>query len=212
MTSTHGYARALAAVAVVAAGFLAAAPAAAEPACRTGGVAAANAYVLFNPIYAVYFGRFEDYVAQNRAHFRAGGDAVRCIIALSPAFLNAGIQLYDPADLQRKQELDAKLGAMGISPGPQQPNAGNTLFGMGMQLSWLARGLPAAADGNYVPFNTPANEIERMQLVARAMLQQLLQDPTVRQTFATMEPLIREAAQLEFRMILIAAERLAISN
>lgn len=209
MTSTHGYSRVLAAAAVAAAGFLGAAPATADPGCRTGGVAAANAYVLFNPIYALYFGRFEDYVAQNSEHFRADGNAVRCLAALSRAFLGAGIQMYDPADLQRKQQIDAELGTMGISPGPQQPTASSALFGMGMQLSWLARGLPAAADGNYVPFNTPANEIERMQLMARVMLQQLLQDPTVRQTFAAMEPLIREAARLEYKMITDASARLA---
>lgn len=209
MTSTQRFSRVLRSAAIAAAGILAVAPAAAEPGCRAGGVAAANTYVLFNPIYALYFGRFEDFVAQNRAHFRAGSDPVRCIAALSKAFLAAGIQLYDPADMQRKQQIDAQLGAMGIAPGPQQPNAANTLFGMGMQLSWLARGLPAASYGDYATFNTPANEIEKMQLVARDMLQMLLQDPTVREAFAAVEPLIREGAQLDYRMITYAAARLA---
>ena len=182
---------------------------AAEPGCRTGGVAAANAYVLFNPIYAMYFGDFESYISKNGEHFRANSDAVRCLAALSSAFLSASIQLYDPADMQRKQYIDAQLGSMGISPGPQQPNAATTLFGMGMQLSRLARGLPAAANGDYGPLNTPTNELEQMQQVAMVMLRQLMQDPTVRSTFAALEPLIREGAQLEHKMITQAAERLA---
>lgn len=203
------FSRVLRTAAVAAACILAAGGAAAEPGCRAGGVAAANAYVLFNPIYSMYFGRFEDYVSQNGVHFRAGGDAVRCMAALSRAFLSAAIQLYDPADMQRKQQIDAQLGSMGISPGPQQPNAGNTLFGMSMQLSQLARGLPAAANGDYGPLNTPTNEIEQLQQVARQMFSVLMQDPTARQAFAAVEPLIREGAQLEFRMITHAAERLA---
>jgi len=209
MTCMQNFSRMLRTVIATAACVFAAGEAVAEPGCRAGGVAAANAYVLFNPIYAMYFGSFEDYVSQNRAHFRAGSDAVRCITALSRAFLAAGMQLYDPADVQRKQQIDAQLGAMGISPGPQQPNAGTAVFGMGMQLSWLARGLPAAANGDYGPFNTPANEIENMQLMARAMFAQLLQVPTAREAFAAMEPLIREGAQLEYKMITYAAERLA---
>ena len=48
-----------------------------------------------------------------------------------------------------------------------------------------------------------------MQQVGMTILRQMMQDPTVRATFAALEPLIREGAQLEHRMITFAAERLA---
>jgi hypothetical protein len=181
----------------------------AEPACRTGGKALADAFVLANPLSAYFFGSLEAYVANNTHHFRAGGDAIRCANALARAFLGSAVQLYDPSDLRRQQELNARLGSMGISPGPQQPTASNQLYGISMQLSRLARVLPPAAAGDYGPLYTPTNELEQMQLAAAQVFQILLQDPSMASIFAQIEPIVREGANLEHRIISEAAARLA---
>lgn len=92
-----------------------------ESGCRTGAVAAADAFVLSNPIYAYFFGELEPYINSNAEHFRAGGDAVRCLGALSGVFLRQAAQMYDPTEQSRRDEINARLGQMGISPG--QPHA-----------------------------------------------------------------------------------------
>lgn len=177
----------------------------AEPACRTGGDALANAYVRVNPFYTYYFGSLESYVANNRAHFQSGGDSVRCAAALSQAFLNQSMRLYDPDDLRRQRELSAEMGAMGIQPGAQQPTISQQLYGISMQLTRLVRVLPPAAAGNYEPLYTPTNELEQMQLFAAQMLQMMLQDPSLASIMVQIEPLAKEAAQVEYRIISQAA-------
>ena len=181
----------------------------AETACRTGGDALANAFVRANPISAHYFGTLESYVSANPGHFQYGGDAIRCAMALSQAFLSSATQVYDPDDLRRRQELDAEMGAMGISPGQQQATPSQQLYGISMQLSRLARVLPPAAGGNYQPLYTPTNELEQMQIFAAQMFQLLMQDPTMASVMTQIEPLAVEAAQLEYQIINQAAARLA---
>lgn len=185
----------------------------AEHACRTGGVALANAYVHANMIYAMFFGDLQSYVSQNSSHFVADSPAVRCAAELSRAFMSSAIQVYDPAEIQRKQRIDAELGSLGISPGQPQPTASSTLFGISMQLARLARALPAAANGDYGPWYTPTNDLEQLQLAAEMLLRQLLQDPAMRQALVqalvVSEQMIRESAQFEYQMMLNAAHRLA---
>lgn len=191
---------------VIASGIvLAAACAQAQNGCQTGADAMANAYVRSNGIYALYFGDLESYVAENRAHFAENGDAIRCAWAMSAALLRGAVQSYDPNALRRQQELNAQLGAMGISPGAAQPNASMMFYEMGQQIAWLADVLPAASRGNYGPLHTPVTETQRMKAFATQMLQSLLQDPVMRQTFAQMEPLIREAAQMEYKQLMVIA-------
>ena len=182
--------------------------ASAEPACRTGGVALANAYVRVNPINAYYFGSLESYVSENRQHFQRGGDAIRCAMALARAFLDSAIQVHDPNDLRRQRELNAEMGAMGIDPGPPQATPSQQLYAISTQLSRLARVLPPAADGNYQPLYTPTNELEQMQLFAGQMFQMFMQDPSMAAIMAQIEPIAREGAQLEYRIISQAAAQL----
>ncbi|SRR6266568_6374095 len=175
--------------------------------CRTGGTALADAYVLANPMYSYFLGELEPYVAANTQHFGANGDSVRCATALAQAFLGSAVQLYDPGDLARQQELNAQLGAMGISPGPQEATPSTQLFGLSMQLSRLARVLPAAAARDYRPLRTPEGELEELQMMAGQTLRMLLQqDPDMA---AVLEPLVREMAGLEHQALRQAAERLA---
>jgi hypothetical protein len=183
-----------------------------EPGCRTGAAALADAYILANPLYAYFFGELEPYVAANSEHFRANGDAVRCAAALSRSFLASAIQLYDPNDRRRQDELNARLGEMGISPGPQESTPASQLYGAAMQLSRLARVLPAAAEGNYEPFRTPISELEQMQIVAGQLLRTLLQDPGIAGIMAQVEPVVRELASLEHQALRQAAAKLAAGH
>ena len=182
--------------------------AAGEPACRTGAVHVADAFILANPMYAMYFGDLAHYLNANGERFRPQGDATRCAAALSRAFMGQAINLYDPSDIQRKQELDARMRLHGINPGPQAPTAASMMFNMSMQLSRLARVLPAAAEGNFGPMNTATTELEKMQIFAEDMLRVLLRDPTIRAMFAQLEPMIREAAQFDHNFLRVAAVRL----
>ncbi len=184
---------------------LAAACAQAQNGCQTGADAMANAYVRSNGIYVLYFGDLESYVAENRAHFAENGDAIRCARAVSAALLQGAIQSYDPGALRRQQELNTQLGSMGISPGAAQPSASMIFYEMGQQMAWLTKVLPPAARGDYGPLHTPVTETQRMKAFATQMLKSLLQDPVMGQTFVQMEPLIREAAQMEYKQLIAIA-------
>ncbi len=179
-----------------------------EPGCRTGATALADAYVLANPMYSYFLGlELESYVAQNQEHFVANGDAIRCGAALARAFLNTSIQLYDPGDAERQQELNAQLGAMGISPGQQEATPASQMFGASLQLSRLVRVLPSAAQGDFEPLRTPTTELEQMQLLAGQVLRVLLQnDPDMA---ATIAPTVKELARLEHEALRRAAASLA---
>jgi len=180
----------------------------AEECCRTGADALANAYVRANPIYAYFFGRLETYVSDNREHFVDGGDSIRCAKALSEALMKGSIQNYDPDALRRKQELDARLGAIGITPGPPQATAAQQLFAMALQLDRLVYALPPAANGNFQPLRTPRNQLEQQQMFAAQLFEMLLQDPTVAAVFRDLEPMIREAANLEYQILINMANNL----
>jgi len=183
-----------------------------EPGCRTGAIAAADAYVLSNPIYSYFFGDLEQYVTSNAAHFRAEGDASRCIAALSGVFFRSAIQLYDPTDQTRRDELNAQLGKMGIPPGPQESTPSTQLYAASMRLARLARALPAAANGDFGPLRTPANDMERMEALAGMTFRLLLQDPDMQLIMSQVEPMIRELAALEHKVIQKQAAALAGQN
>lgn len=182
---------------------------AADNGCRTGAPFLADVYVLANPMYALFFGSLESYVTTHKGHFSVDGDATRCAAALSKALMVGAIQAYDPQERIRRDELNARLGAMGVSPGPQESSASSQLFGMSMTFSRLARVLPPAAQGNFGPLNTPTNELEQQILVAGQMLQFLLQDPEMRAVLSTTEPLIREIAVMDHQFVVRAAASLA---
>lgn len=179
-----------------------------EPACRTGATPLADAFVLANPLYALVLGQeLEIYVPANREHFGANGDAVRCARALARAFLGSSIQLYDPTDVQRRQELNTQLESMGISPGQPEATPAGAMYGAAMQLSRLARVLPAAADGDFGPLQTPANDLEQSQLQLGSVLRLLFaQDPEM---LDVIRPLIQNAAALEHQALVRAAQQLA---
>ena len=63
------------------------------------------------------------------------------------------------------------------------------LCGASMQLGWLARVLPAAADGSYGPLRTPTNELEQRQMLAGQLLLPMVQDPILRPRLQKQSPL-----------------------
>lgn len=209
MKYMNNFPRAFRTVVAVAICVFGAGEAAAEPACRAGGIWVANANLRANPLNAILYGDLETFVTNNRAQYRAGGDAVRCAAALSQAAMSSAMQLFDPGDIQRRDQIDVQLGTMGIKPGVPTPSGSNMMFGMSIQLARLARALPAAANGDFGPLYTPANDFERMQIEGMVMTWRLLQIPAVRAAYAPMEPYLRQLAEHEYGMILQAAERLA---
>lgn len=176
--------------------------------CRTGAVALGNAHIRANPMYAMFFGELESYVDQNRAHFVTDGDAIRCARVLSQALVTGGHRAYDPNWERSQSALRSGMASVGMSPGSYEASPSAQLYAMGQQISWLARVLPSAAAGNYGPMRTPTTEEEQMRIFAGQMFQLLLQDPAVRDTFHQMEPLIREAAQFEYQMLVGIGQQL----
>jgi hypothetical protein len=160
----------------------------------------------------VYFGDLKSYIAANGAYFRAGSDAVRCLSALSDAYRQHSHQLYDPADVARKAEIDRDLARVGISSGTPQPSASSMAHGMSTQLAQLARGLPAATNGNFGPLVIPTNKLERTQYFARQLFPLMIQNPAVHEVLVALEPLIREAAELEYKVIMQTAASIAAQN
>jgi hypothetical protein len=134
----------------------------------------------------MYFGDLETFVASNTAPFQAGGAAVRCARALGEALVAGAIQTYDPNEMRRMDELDAEIGAMGISPGARQAPMSAQLYSMGRDLGWLAEVLPSAASGNYGPYRNPTSYERQMVAFGWEMFRVMLQDPEI---LAVMEPL-----------------------
>ena len=187
-----------------------ASPSTEESGCRTGGTAIAEAYLRSNPLYAAP-GEFEAYVRNNRQHFAENSDAIRCAQALARFFMGEAARLYDPSERGRRDQLNAQLGLLGLSPEPQQSTASSETYYASMRLTWLARGLPGAALGDYTDLNTPANEYEELLLLALRTLRTLLQDPEMRQILQQVAPSLHELAGLERQSIQRAAAALAKS-
>ena len=195
--------------------FCVALPAVADNGCRTGGRALADVWVLANPFYSqlLELDSLESYVSKNKSHFREGGDSIRCATELSKAILISALKAYDPNDIRRQQELNAKLGSLGITPSPQEPSVSTQLYMTSVQLARLARVLPAAADDDYEPLRTPADEMEQLQMFAAEMLKTVLQDPSMAPLVKQqLRPVARELAELERKIILEGAARLAAAE
>jgi hypothetical protein len=176
--------------------------------CRTGAEAIANAYVRMNPIVSLYFGGIENYVEQNRSHFVSGGDAVVCAAQMANALFRGAIQSYDPDFHRQRDELNARIGAMGLSPAQPHASPSAQMYSMARRLKKLADTLPYAANGNYGPLWTPRDETEQMEIFAMQMLRSMLHDPEVRASLSYVEPQIKELANVEYRIILEMARGL----
>ena len=173
--------------------------------CREGASALGNAYVRTNPLYTYYYGTLERYVEQNRAKFTQDAPAIRCSRALARALMNGAITSYDPQALRRQQELNAKLGSMGISPGQQQMTASGQLMLMSQSFARLARVLPPAANGNFGPLRTPTTQFEQLQMFAAQMYAAMM----TRDVLEHVRPDVTQAAEAEYDFIVGLARSLA---
>jgi len=154
----------------------------------------AEAYVRASPVYSVLFTDLRSFIAENREHFVAGGDAVRCADALAREFLSVRTADYF---------------AMRPTEGERWTTSGQ-LYGLGLELTRLARVLPAAAQGDFDPLKTPANESEAMRLQAGAAFQAgWASDPQQR---ARLEPSIKHAADVDRQVLRSAAAQLEINH
>jgi len=182
--------------------------------CTSSAPAVAEAYVRANPMYAWVIGDLRSFVSENREHFRAGSDAVRCAAALSEAIMTSSNQLYDPKQVARKRMIDARLGAIGVSPGQPQPSMSQSdlYLHMSMQLSRLAKTLPALANDDDRPWYTPTNQFEQQQILGERYFKQIVQNPTVGWAFKQNRTVLLQGAQIERQIIVIAASRLAKLN
>lgn len=182
---------------------LSAAPAFGQNTCATGAVPLANAYVRANVIYAMYIGEPEEYIRANRAHFTANGDAIQCARVLADAMVRNSVRTYDADSLRRQQEVNVRLQTLGASPSTPVGDASSVFFFMGQQLWRLAEAMPRVANGGPLQ-----GHLSPEQEFAVQLLQILLQDPSVSSVFVEMEPLIREAANSEFRLLVSIATNL----
>jgi tetratricopeptide (TPR) repeat protein len=179
-----------------------------EAACFSGGRAAAEVYVVSNPLYAIVLTDFEQYVAKNASQFSVNGDAIRCLSALSEAFLKTAFQLYDPAEQRRRDAMNTQLESMDIKPDRQSSASSDALMAS-RRLARLARGLPAAAKGDFGPYQTPLDDLERMQIFAEQMLRSMIQSPEIRSTLTQMRPVLTDYVKLELTVVLRHAAALA---
>lgn len=179
-----------------------------EAACFNGAKTAAEVYVVSNPLYAIVLTDFEQYVAKNASQFSANGDAIRCLSALSDVYLKTAFQLYDPDEQRRRDAMNRQLEIMGIKPDRQSSASSDALMAS-RRLARLARGLPAAAKGDFGPYQTPVDELDRMQIFAEQMLRTLIQSPDIRSTLTQMRPVLTDYVKLEFAVILRHAAALA---
>jgi tetratricopeptide (TPR) repeat protein len=175
--------------------------------CRKGALPAVTAYMVSNPFYSRFLGDFETFVIENAAQFRAGGDAVRCLSALSTAFLQASVSLYDPREQRSRDSLNTEIQVITGNRGPQESTPGTAMLGLSRRMARLARGLPAAAQGDWEVYNTPVDELGRMEIFAEQLFQGMMRDGTMRDAMIQVQPLLKQLAAID----LVATLRMATS-
>lgn len=180
--------------------------------CGTGGQTAVTAYLTSNPFYASLVGDFDRFVSANRGLLVEGSPAVRCLAALSTALLRSSLQLYDPGERARLDELNARMGAMGIQPQRSEGSAADQAYAMSRRMARLARSLPAAANGDWQPWTTPASELESMEIMAEQLLSGVFSSAEMREVMQQITPMLREVLFIEFMMLSKQATDLAAED
>ena len=179
-------------------------------ACRTGGDALARAHALSSPLAVALTGGIDDYVSANRSHFTASGDAVLCARALSQALATAAIGNFDPNYLREQQELNARLGAMGVSPGSPQASASSQLFSLARDLEWFAQVMPMAANGNWQPFlQTGTWERQQINQVTQMYISML---PLMPEMAPILQEVTSQMIELQRQQLVMFIRQLAAST
>lgn len=170
--------------------------------CRNGANTLFNLYIRLNPIYSIYYGTPEEYIAQNRGLFQ-GGDVNECAKKVARALLNSSIQTFDRNALNRRAELNAQLGAMGISPGQAEMNPSAVLFTTGQQILQLSKCLPGLLQGG-----ASSNCMSQEQVLVSQLMNTLLQDSFMQSTLQQIKPLILQAAEADFQFLMSIANEI----
>lgn len=149
------------------------------------------------------------FLQQNRSAFKENGSAIRCAKALGTAMMQQGVNAFSEMSYN-----DAYGGALQMGAnGDQARQIANSMtsgavdvYIMGEELIWLSKVLPAAALGNWQPFNTTGT-MQRQQ--ARQYLpfyrQMSQMDPAIsaifEQTMQQFAPLIEEQVVVYANML-----------
>ncbi len=167
----------------------------------------ARAYVLSIPMFYME-NDLIPLMKENESYFSVNGKAIELMQALGTVLTQSGIKL----DQQReKYSATEKFGAAmpeGLEHLPGQVDANlnsysNDLLSMGMELLWLSKVLPAAASGNYNPYNKTPTITRQGMLEGMQVIQYLCSmDPTLCQY---MQQLIMESQPIleEYVMTLV---------
>lgn len=179
----------------------------ADSGCSTGGPYLANAYALSSPLVIVMDGGLDRYVRQNRSHFGANGDAVRCARALAKALLSQAVGNFDPNYQRDRDRLNTRLGNLGIAPGPSQPSPSAQMFGLARELGWFAEAVVQGANENWAPFLNSGPPERQMAIQATLLQVQMLQ--LMPEMLEILRPVVGEVTQLTHDLVLGFARNLA---
>lgn len=144
----------------------------------------AKAYVLTIPL----LNRANELIPimqSNQAHFSQGGSAIRCMQNLGAALVQGGLAQNNQFGGNTATERFGGQMPPGLAHLPGQvdnsmQSYGSDMFTMGQELRWLANVLPAAAQGNYVPYNTTGTQTRRTMNQVLPIYQMLCQmDPSI---------------------------------
>ena len=169
----------------------------------------AKSYVLTIPL----LGRDNEMIPlmqSNRGYFTQEGGAIRCMQRLGAALVQGGLARSSEFSGSSATELFGGSMPEGLGHLPGQVDAsmrsyGSEMFTMGQELIWLANVLPAAAQGDYTPYNTTGTDTRRMMYQVLPMYQMLCQmDPSICQMMLGM---FREMApQIEQQVYVFARQ------
>lgn len=151
----------------------------------------ARTYVLTMPM----LGRDNEMIPLMRdypQHFSAGGAAIRCMQRLGSALVQGGISQNMEYGGRSATERFGGMMPEGLEHLPGQVDDsmrsyGTDMYMMGQELLWLAEVLPAAARGNYQPYNTPVTTTRQMAYQVMPIYQMMCQmDPSLCQMVLAM--------------------------
>jgi len=170
----------------------------------------ARSYVLTMPL----LGRDNEMIPLMQSypnHFTQGGRAIQCMERLGMALVQGG--LAQSREFSGNSATERFGGQMpeGLEHLPGQVDNtlgsyGSDMFVMGQELLWLASVLPAAAQGNYTPYNTTGTETRRMMYQVLPVYQMLCtMDPSMCQMmlgmFRQMAPQIEQQVYVFARQL-----------
>lgn len=170
----------------------------------------ARSYVLAMPLQ----GRDNELIPlmqSNPGYFTQGGGAIRCMQRLGTALLEGALASSRQFSGSSAQERFGSSMPEGLAnlPGQIDTNMrsyGSDMFTMGNELLWLAKVLPAAAQGNFTPYSTTGTDPRQMMSQVQPIYQMLCQtDPTMCQMALS---IVREMAPLIEQQIYALARQL----